>query len=174
MYWVKALVLHRTNLPDMGAHINTPLGQNLFCHRPCKDQGSRQAARKVAAAPVVVAAVVADMGRIIGMARSGQIILIIPGPGIGVFNDAAEGRTTGTALKQAGQNLDGVGLPPGRGQQIFTRSPAVHFPCHGLHIQHQSRGDVFQYHTDGRAVGFSKNRIAHGLYTSSALPPRAA
>ena len=89
-------------------------------------QGRGEPPGKMPAAAVVAAAPISHMGGVVGVAGTGQILRagVVPRANVGVFNEDAQGRAGGSALKDAGDDLGLVGLLPGGGQGAFSRSPA--------------------------------------------------
>ena len=149
----------------MGPHGDTPLGQNLLGDGPGKHQGSGEPPGEVAAAPVVVEALVADVGGVVGVAGPGQVtgFAVIRRAGVGVGNHGAQGGPGGLALKHSGEHLDLVGLLAGGGQGGLAGGPAGHVFLDGGPVQLQPGGHTCQGDANGGAVGFAENGVFHRI-----------
>ena len=85
----------------MGAHIDAPAGQHLLGHSARKHQRCSQAAGKMTAAAVVVAAMITHMAGIVGVTRTRQILGsgVVLGMLVAVADNGTERRPGGPAFK---------------------------------------------------------------------------
>ena len=162
---------------DAGGHLDSLLLQQLLGHRPCKDQRRSEPAGEMASAPVVVAPLITHIAGVVPVSWAGQVLQlrVVPGTGVGICDHRAQRGARGPALKQAGEDLRHIRLLPGGGQGTSPRGPAGHLGGHPLQVQLQPRRHPLQHHTDGGAVGLSKDHISHASRSSlcrRTRPPR--
>ena len=101
----------------MGGDFYAPALQNLAADRPGEHQRRRQTPGKMAAAPDVVSALIADVSGIIGVARPGQHrqIAVIPRTDVAVADHRCQRSAGQGTVSYAGQNFRQIFLLAGSG-----------------------------------------------------------
>ena len=109
-----------------------PAGQDQHLRHPGR-HGRQQLVVPVpagASSTVGLAATVSGAGRVVGVPRAGRIPdgVVLRGVGVAVPREHEYGRPRGVAFVDAGDDLDGVVLPPARGDGACSGAPPRHLP----------------------------------------------
>lgn len=135
--------------------------QNLAADRPGEHQRRRQTPGKMAAAPDVVSALIADVSGIIGVARPGQHrqIAVIPRTDVVVAGSPLPAeRRSGCRFVRRTEFL--ADLPPcGEWRIDPAGSPAGHLSQNLLLIDGDAGGQTIQHHADPVTVWLSRKRF---------------
>ena len=139
---------------DMRADFNALGTQKQLAHGAGKHQRRSQAAGKVPAAAVIVAALIAHAASIVCVSRTWLLnqIAVILGTRVCVFNDTGNRRTRGFALKYAGKNLGKILFSARRGLAIFARCAAIHFGENECFIVWHAGRKTIEHTADAAAV----------------------
>ena len=97
------------------------------------------------------------------MTGSGQIFqfIVIFRSCIRIFNDGADGCTTGFPFKQPGNHTGQIRFFSGGGIGISAGSSALHKFLHRIQIDLFAHGQTINDYTNGFRVGLSKNGDLH-------------
>ena len=146
------------------------------------DQGGCHATGKMSAAAIVLKAVILAKGGVVGVGGTGQAILIVPAAGVFVGNDDTDGGAGGSAVKDAAEDLETVGLLPRRIQRGGGTAPGE-LPGNGLLADGDAGGKTIDDGTYRRTVAFAEQGdgdaltkgIFHGVTpTNQGSPPGKA
>ena len=94
--------------------------------------------------------------------------VIIPGAGVGAFQDGSERRAAGLPLPQSGEELRNIGFLPGGGPGVAARRPAVQEALELRQVHRLPGGNALHGDAHGGAVGLPEDVDAQVLAVAAA------
>ena len=153
-------VAHRPNGGHMAADVDSPPFKDLAADGSGGAQAGREPPGKMSAAAHVVAAVVMNVGRIVGVAGARNLhqVCVIARARVGVLDDDAQRRARGVAVQYAAEKFGCVGFLAGCGALVPARCAARHLGEQSVAVNRLPGGQAVDYHADSRAVAFTEDR----------------
>ena len=163
MYRVDERILNSADGSNMGRRLRALFPKDQFCNGTGCHQRRSKPSGEMPAAPIVVAALIADKAGEIRVTGAGQIADggIVLGMLIAVADHHAKGRAGGFALKHAGEHLYLIRFLPRGGQRAVSGGTAAEFCGDEVHVHGNAGRNILQHHADGRAVAFAKDGVIH-------------
>ena len=133
--------------------------ENLAADGSCRAQAGCETAGEVAAAAHIVAAMVLDIGRIVGVTGPGGLheVCVVAGARVGIADHDAQRRACCAVLEHAAENLRLVGFLARRRALVAARRTAGHLQKKRVPVNLFPGGQAVDHNADGGAVALAEN-----------------